>query len=143
MIQTLITDYFTTIKKRKFSNYLKKSDDFNNKIQTSEYNFSNSIEISDKSYNSDNYEVSDYEVSDYEVSDYEVSDYKVSEYKVNDYSDLNENVNIFRKKSKSKTKIYGYNEQTDSWHCTICGEDMGSSNPRQLCGKYKCFGVNF
>ena len=37
-----------------------------------------------------------------------------------------------------KPKVYGYNKETDSWHCIICGEDMGKNNPRQLCGKYIC-----
>lgn len=35
-------------------------------------------------------------------------------------------------------KVYGYNYKTDSWHCLECGIDMGSCNPRQLCGKYIC-----
>ncbi len=34
--------------------------------------------------------------------------------------------------------IRGYNPETDSWHCSECGVDMGSINPRQLCGKYYC-----
>jgi hypothetical protein len=32
----------------------------------------------------------------------------------------------------------GYNPETDSWHCTVCGVDMGSMNPRQLCMKTYC-----
>lgn len=35
-------------------------------------------------------------------------------------------------------KIHGYNSKTDSWHCLICGIDMGPQNPRQLCGKWRC-----
>jgi hypothetical protein len=34
--------------------------------------------------------------------------------------------------------IYGYNPKTNSWHCTLCGIDMGPSNPRQLCRKTYC-----
>lgn len=37
-----------------------------------------------------------------------------------------------------KKKIYGYDPLRNTWHCFECGLDMGSSNPRQLCGKYKC-----
>ncbi len=40
--------------------------------------------------------------------------------------------------SNKKQKIYGYNKDTDSWHCLDCGEDMGPTNPRQLCGKTYC-----
>lgn len=40
--------------------------------------------------------------------------------------------------TNKKTKIHGYNFQTESWHCLECGEDMGPNNPRQLCGKYFC-----
>ena len=36
-------------------------------------------------------------------------------------------------------KVYGYNKQTDCWHCMECGINMGKSNSRQLCGKYQCF----
>lgn len=35
--------------------------------------------------------------------------------------------------------IRGFNEETFSWHCLICGIDMGPGNPRQLCGKWKCY----
>lgn len=35
-------------------------------------------------------------------------------------------------------KVFGYNSETGSWHCTSCGEDMGEHNPRQLCRKYYC-----
>jgi hypothetical protein len=37
-----------------------------------------------------------------------------------------------------EVKIFGYNSDTESWHCTQCGEDMGKHNPRQLCGKTYC-----
>ena len=37
-----------------------------------------------------------------------------------------------------KLPIYGYNGKTDSWHCLMCGIDMGTNNPRQLCGKIFC-----
>lgn len=40
--------------------------------------------------------------------------------------------------TKKRKIVYGYNEETDSWHCMECGEDMGSCNPRQLCGKTYC-----
>lgn len=36
-------------------------------------------------------------------------------------------------------KVYGYNKETDSWNCIQCGVDMGSGNPRQLCGKWICY----
>jgi hypothetical protein len=40
---------------------------------------------------------------------------------------------------KGKKKIcYGYNNKTNSWHCTRCGVDMGINNPRQLCKKWFC-----
>lgn len=50
------------------------------------------------------------------------------------YSKFCENI----KQSKKRKIIYGYNFETDSWHCTKCGIDMGSSNPRQLCRKIYC-----
>lgn len=39
-------------------------------------------------------------------------------------------------------RVYGYNEKTNSWHCLECGDDMGPTNPRQLCGKYYCKNSN-
>ncbi len=36
-------------------------------------------------------------------------------------------------------KIYGYNKDTGNWHCIECGENMGSNNSRQLCGKSYCY----
>jgi hypothetical protein len=47
-------------------------------------------------------------------------------------------ITSFFDKEEKKDKIYGYNYETQSWHCSECGEDMGSSNPRQLCGKINC-----
>lgn len=41
-------------------------------------------------------------------------------------------------KKNKKEKIYGFNPETESWHCLQCGVDMGIQNPRQLCGKYFC-----
>ena len=38
----------------------------------------------------------------------------------------------------SENIVYGYNPKTDSWHCTLCGIDMGKNNPRQLCRKTYC-----
>lgn len=40
--------------------------------------------------------------------------------------------------NNNEKKVYGYNSQTDSWHCLSCGIDMGQNNPRQLCGKTYC-----
>lgn len=45
---------------------------------------------------------------------------------------------FFTKISNTKKIVYGYNGETDSWHCIECGEDMGSCNPRQLCRKTYC-----
>ena len=52
----------------------------------------------------------------------------------------NKNTQVKRQKKteSQEEKVYGYNEKTDSWHCTECGIDMGSINPRQLCGKIYC-----
>jgi len=48
----------------------------------------------------------------------------------------------FKKEEKETPKIvYGYNEKTGSWHCLECGDDMGPTNPRQLCGKSYCRGI--
>ena len=41
------------------------------------------------------------------------------------------------KKNPDK-KVYGYNPDTESWHCMTCGIDMGKCNPRQLCRKWYC-----
>lgn len=40
--------------------------------------------------------------------------------------------------NNKKETVYGYNSKTDSWHCIMCGIDMGANNPRQLCGKIYC-----
>ena len=37
-----------------------------------------------------------------------------------------------------KRKICGYNKLSNSWHCMICGVDMGKHNPRQYCRKTYC-----
>ena len=47
----------------------------------------------------------------------------------------NDNIEI----QNNEEKIFGFNEKTNSWHCTVCGTDMGIHNPRQLCGKTKCY----
>ncbi len=38
----------------------------------------------------------------------------------------------------STSKVYGYNKETDEWHCLSCGISMGTHNPRQLCKKTYC-----
>ena len=46
------------------------------------------------------------------------------------------------KYESEKLKIsntHGYNYDTGSWHCIECGIDMGPTNPRQLCGKSRCY----
>ena len=46
------------------------------------------------------------------------------------------------KYAEQKLKIsntHGYNYDTGSWHCIECGIDMGPTNPRQLCGKSRCY----
>lgn len=48
-----------------------------------------------------------------------------------------------KRKITSNDVIKGYNPETDSWHCTECGIDMGKCNPRQLCGKYYCCEKNY
>lgn len=52
--------------------------------------------------------------------------------------------NVYKKQTKitdyyKLKKIYGYNDKTDEWHCTLCGISMGKDNPRQLCGKIICY----
>jgi hypothetical protein len=44
-------------------------------------------------------------------------------------------------KSKKQKIVYGYNSETNSWHCLTCGIDMGPQNPRQLCGKWRCLEI--
>lgn len=56
-------------------------------------------------------------------------------------SERSEPVKSSREPAKSSNTVelvYGYNEKTNSWHCLECGDDMGPTNPRQLCGKYFC-----
>lgn len=40
--------------------------------------------------------------------------------------------------TSNKKKVFGYNPETDDWHCLKCGISLGRSNPRQLCGKTDC-----
>ena len=40
---------------------------------------------------------------------------------------------------KKVKKCYGYNSETEEWHCIECGVSMGRGNPRQLCGKWRCY----
>jgi len=56
-------------------------------------------------------------------------------YKIIKFDKNNKNTNNLKK------KIYGYNSETDSWHCVECGIDMGINNPRQLCGKIYCVNI--
>lgn len=46
-------------------------------------------------------------------------------------------ISLEKKKNPDK-KVYGYNPDTESWHCMTCGIDMGKFNPRQLCRKWYC-----
>jgi hypothetical protein len=39
---------------------------------------------------------------------------------------------------KKQKKIYGFNKNTEEWHCLECGISMGINNPRQLCQKTYC-----
>jgi hypothetical protein len=39
---------------------------------------------------------------------------------------------------KKQKKIYGFNKNTEEWHCLECGISMGSNNPRQFCRKTYC-----
>ena len=62
--------------------------------------------------------------------------------KITDYYKSNR---VYKKQSKitdyfkkNKKKVFGYNSATGSNHCTICGKDIGSNNPRQLCYKTWC-----
>lgn len=54
--------------------------------------------------------------------------------------DLNGSDNLIELEDSIKLEdiVYGYNPKTNSWHCTLCGIDMGPSNPRQLCRKTYC-----
>ncbi len=57
--------------------------------------------------------------------------------KLTDYYSLT-NDNKEQSKKVIITNVFGYNDKTDSWHCLECGDDMGPTNPRQLCGKSYC-----
>ena len=50
------------------------------------------------------------------------------------------NVELYEKKNK-KNKVYGFNCETNSWHCIKCGDNIGQHNTRQLCGKYYCYNM--
>jgi len=57
---------------------------------------------------------------------------------ITDYFDNSTNKKV-KIDSNNDKKIYGYNPKTESWHCVLCGSDMGINNPRQLCGKSYCY----
>ena len=58
---------------------------------------------------------------------------------ITDYYNNSKNKNFELNNLDSLEEIvYGYNSKTDSWHCTLCGIDMGKKNPRQLCRKTYC-----
>jgi hypothetical protein len=59
--------------------------------------------------------------------------YDIDLYDSNEYSNK---VNCT--KNNKIAKVYGFNPETENWHCLECGDDMGPNNPRQLCGKYFC-----
>lgn len=44
----------------------------------------------------------------------------------------------FFKYIPKEKKVFGYNPETEEWHCILCGISMGCNNPRQLCKKYYC-----
>ena len=44
---------------------------------------------------------------------------------------------------ESEPPVLGYNSKTGSWHCVMCGEDMDPHNPRQLCRKSYCGGIDW
>ena len=44
---------------------------------------------------------------------------------------------------KKQKIVYGYNSETNSWHCLTCGADMGPQNPRQLCGQWRCLSEEY
>ena len=64
------------------------------------------------------------------ITDYFNNNYKNKKNKLDNYSD-------------SEEIVYGYNSKTDSWHCTLCGIDMGKNNPRQYCRKTYCENFQF
>jgi hypothetical protein len=48
---------------------------------------------------------------------------------------------IINKKENTDNDCYSNGELIN--HCVECGVDMGSSNPRQYCGKWKCDGYGY
>lgn len=58
--------------------------------------------------------------------------------KITDFYKYKMSKKILNRLIDKKNKVYGYNKDTDSWHCIQCGIDMGQENPRQLCGKWIC-----
>ena len=48
---------------------------------------------------------------------------------------------IINKKENTDNDCYSNGEPIN--HCVECGLDMGSSNPRQYCGKWKCYGYDY
>jgi len=75
------------------------------------------------------------------ITEYFVPIKKISKRKIQSLmTDFVQIININESVSEKKNKqlVYGYNPQTESWHCMECGEDMGNNNPRQLCGKIYC-----
>ncbi len=65
-----------------------------------------------------------------------ITDYFKNEKKHEDNVDNNNNFNIITGYSQENS----YNTyNSDSNHCLECGIDMGPSNPRQLCGKWRCY----
>ena len=77
-------------------------------------------------------------MTDYYKSTKKTKITKITKIDIYDF-DLSNNLNDETNyNNKNENKIYGYNSKTDSFHCLNCGIDMGSHNPRQLCGKYKC-----
>ena len=66
----------------------------------------------------------------------ETNKYETTQTKITDF--FKSQLHPPKEKSKSN-KVYGYCKKTGSWHCTECGQDMGSQNPRQLCGKTYCY----
>jgi hypothetical protein len=58
---------------------------------------------------------------------------------ITDYLSKETKENVKKKEIAVDKKIFGYNPDTDCWHCMICGENMGKTNSRQLCGKSFCY----
>lgn len=66
--------------------------------------------------------------------------YKQSQQKITKYFEKKRKFNnrTNGENNLKQNKIYGFNTETESWHCLECGIDMGYSNPRQLCKKFYC-----